>query len=75
MTNRTIPSEAIQAAAQAAGAVFDEPANARDIEYIRTILEAAEPYMRQAFILEINLRAVQDELSTPLQSGETGKRP
>ena len=40
-----IPVEAVEAAAKAAGLVFNEPANARDIEYIRTILEAAAPYM------------------------------
>ena len=35
----------------------------------RAAIEAAEPIMRQAFFLEMNLRAVQDELNTPLQLG------
>lgn len=41
-----IPQQAVEAAAKAAGLVFNEPANARDIEYIRTILEAAAPHMQ-----------------------------
>lgn len=43
-----IPTQAVEAAAKAAGLVFDEPANARDIEYIRTILGAAAPHMQAA---------------------------
>jgi hypothetical protein len=52
-----IPAEAVEAAAKAAGLVFNEPANARDIEYIRTILEAAAPHIR-AQALEVAAKEI-----------------
>lgn len=50
--------------------VSDEGLYAEDIiacrEDARAALEAAAPFMRQAFMLDLNMKAVQDELSRPL---------
>ena len=63
---RMIPDEAVEAAFIAyKHATFHlSTGNA-----LIAALEAAAPHMRQAFFLEMNLRAVQDELNTPLQLG------
>lgn len=68
---QVIPAEAVEAAAKAAGLVFDEPANARDIEYIRTILEAAAPYMQGAACADAYaLGFGADEYANPYRSAE-----
>jgi len=46
--------------------------NATYVFPMRLALEAAAPHMRQAFFLEMNLRAVKEELNTPFRKATYG---
>ena len=73
MTNQVIPEAAVEAAAEAlCRAVWDTTwdmvhESQRHVfrEDARGALEAAAPFMRQAFFLEMNLKAVAEELAAP----------
>lgn len=43
-----IPDGAVEAAREAVGAIFGEPANSRDMAHVMAILEAAAPHMLAA---------------------------
>lgn len=62
-----IPDEAVEAAVHA----YMQYPRTRGLDntenMFRAALEAAAPFMRQAFFLEMNLRAVKEELSTPFR--------
>ena len=58
-----IPEAAVEAAIYAYG--VDGRAHEWERKMILNILEAAAPYMRQAFFLEMNLKAITEELAAP----------
>ena len=75
-----IPEAAVEAAAKCGyerelGVNWDNlrPSVQRGyLDDARAALEAAAPHMRQAFFLEMNLRAVKEELNTPFRKATYG---
>ena len=65
-----IPDAAVEAAAKEVLRGTDAGHHAYKIAY--AALEAAAPHMRQAFFLEMNLRAVEEELNTPFRKATYG---
>jgi len=69
-----IPDAAVESAKSAvrAHAHVDLEAEHLIEGIVHAILEAAAPHMRQAFFLEMNLRAVKEELNTPFRKATYG---